>query len=286
MLLLMNYKRKKYPVLAVFGFIAYFALSHVSLAGLPDNNPVPGGVAVVTLPGLAAEKPVVRFGDKEIYVTLKNVHWVAVVGLPLGIPPGKYILTIDTEFGDFSKKSFHIEPLPPSKTQRTVTLPENLNSLDFSPENSKSYNDIVDNEAGLDSPLEPQFSFDQIVSAGSYLPYGFLLKQQNPVSVIDHPSITYITREDEIVSAPAAAIVEQIYLSETSGLTVVLNHGDGLKSIISYLHDTILKPGESINTGDIVGAAKTLEGLSLGRVDWHLMLNGYHIDPLQFSPST
>jgi hypothetical protein len=282
----MKYRRQGYPVLGVFWLIAYFALSDVSLAGLPDNNPVPGGVAVVTLPGLSDEKPDVRFGDKQVYVTLKNLHWVAVVGLPLDILPGKYILMIDTDFGDFSKKRFRIEPLPPSKTLRTVMLPENLNSLEFSPDNSATYVDIVKNETELDSPLEPDFIFDQIVSAGSYLPYGFLFKQQNPVDVIKHPSITYITREDEIVSAPAAAVVEQIYLSETSGLTVVLNHGDGLKSIISYLHDTILKPGESINSGDIVGAAKTVEGLSSGRVDWHLMLNGFYIDPLQFSPST
>jgi hypothetical protein len=245
MLLLMNYKRQRPAIFAVFGFIAFFVLVDVSVAGLPENNPVPGGVAVVTLPGIAGEKPIVRFGDKQIYVTLKNVHWVAVVGLPLDILPGKYILTIDTKSGDFSKKRFRIEPLPPSKTKRTVMVPEALNSLDLNPENSKTYIDIVNSETELDSPIEPNFTFDQIVSAGSYLPYGFLLKKQNPVRVINHPSITY-----------------------------------------SYLHDTILKPGESINTGDIVGAAKTVEGMSSGRVDWQLILNGYHIDPLQFSPST
>ena len=282
----MKRKFRKIAVLTAFGVLVFSFLCTSGIAGLPQNNPIPGGVAVVSLPGVAGEKPAVRFGDKEIYVVLKNVHWVAVVGLPLDILPGKYILTIDTESGDFSKKSFRIEPLPPSKVQRTITLPENLNSLEFSPEKFRHDINIITSESESDTPLEPKFSFEQIVSAGSYLPYGFLLKQQNPVSVITHPSITYITREDEIVSAPAAAIVEQIYLSESSGLTVVLNHGSGLKSVISYLHDTILKPGEAIDTGDIVGATKTLDGLSIGRVDWHLMLNGYHIDPLQFSPSS
>jgi len=239
----------------------------------------------VNLPGPSDEKPFVRFGDKEVYVTLKKARWVAIVGLPLNILPGKYILTIDTETRDFSKKSFRIEPLPPSQVQRTANLPEYLFSLDFSPEHSRSNNGIINSTTELDDPLEPEFVFNQIVGAGSFLPYGFLLKHQKSTTVIDHPWITYITGEDEIVRAPAAAIVERIYLSESSGLTVVLNHGSGMISIISYLHDTILKPGETLNTGDIVGATQTIHKLSVGRVDWQLVLNGHFIDPLQFSPS-
>ncbi len=278
------FRKYSNPFLAVTGLIIYFLLCPSALAGLPKNNPIPGGVAVVTLPAIAGGRPVVRFGDKKVYAELENARWTAVIGLPQDILPGKYILTMDTELGSFSKKSFRIEPVPPSQTQRTVNLPEKLYALQFDAMISNSHKSIRNSDQDFDDPLEPNFVFHQIVGAGSYLPYGWLVKQQKLVRIINHPWITYITQADEIVRSPATAIVEQIYLSDSSGLSVILNHGKGMKSIISHLNDTILKPGEPVKTGEIVGAAKTIEDLAIGRVDWQLILNGNLIDPLQFSP--
>lgn len=240
---------------------------------------------MVALSELSQGKPSVRFGNKKIAVISENSRWIAVVGLPQGILPGKYILTLDSSSDNQSKKYFRVDPLPATQSKQAVTIPEYLNSLEFAPLNVKTQRMIFDSSQDLEITIDTQFIFQQIINSGSYLPYGYLLNRQNPVTVIDHPWITYITNPDELVRAPSPAIVEQIYLSEFSGLNVVLNHGAGLISIISYLNDTILKPGDSINSGDIIGTTKTIDDLSISRVDWRLMLNGYFVDPLQFSPS-
>jgi len=258
-------------------------------AASPTNNPVPGGIVVVPLSGDAGEKPEVRFGDKNIYVTTRNSDWVAVVGLPHDMLPGKYILTFRTTSEKNLKKSFRIEPLPASLSQRTVNLPENLKSLEFLPMDSMTYNRLTEINPGFDAPVEPDFNFYQMVNSGSYIPYGWLINKFGPTNIIGHSWITFITSVDEIVNAPATGLVEKIFLSENSGLTVVLNHGEGMKSIVSYLNDTILKPGEAIESGDVIGTTKTIldsDGSEIGRVDWQLMLNGYFIDPLQFTPAS
>jgi len=280
-----NFQRRPRLDFFVFGLIVYFLFLQLSIAGLPKNNPVPGGVAVVSLSELSQEKPSVRFGNKKIAVIPENSRWIAVVGLPQEILPGKYILTLDSSSDNQSKKYFRVDPLPASQSQQAVTIPDYLSSLEFAPLNVITQQSIFDSSQNPDISIEAQFIFQQIVNSGSYLPYGYLLRQQSPVTVIEHPWITYITNSDELVRAPSPAIVEQIYLAEFSGLNVVLNHGTGLMSIVSYLNDTILKPGDSIKSGDIIGTTKTISDLSIGRVDWRLMLNGNFVDPLQFSPS-
>ncbi len=275
--------------LAAVGLAGYLATGPGGHAALPDNNPVPGGVVVAPLYDRTQQKPEVMFGDKDVLVTADDTNWIAVIGLSQDMLPGKYILTFKSASDLPSKKSFRIKPLPASQSRRTMNLPVRLSVLEFTPMDTRIYSQLIDNDLDDHIQIEPEFDFRQMVNAGSYIPYGWLINQQGRADVIKHPRITYITRMDEIVNSPAVGVVEKIFLSDTAGLTVVLNHGKGMKSIIGYLNDTILKLGEMVESGEVIGTTKTVAdgaGAPIGRVDWQLMLNGYLIDPLQFSPAS
>ncbi len=58
------------------------ACSVPGLAAPPQNNPVPGGVLVMEIEEKSEDKPIVRFGDKPVYLTRGETHWTAIVGLP------------------------------------------------------------------------------------------------------------------------------------------------------------------------------------------------------------
>lgn len=88
-----------------------------------------------------------------------------------------------------------------------------------------------------------------------------------------------------MVYSLSTGFVKQIFLSENSGMNIILHHGNGMMSIISNLNSTRLKPGETIATGDVIGTVNNIEALSVGRVDWLVALNGYGINPLQFTAS-
>ena len=267
-------------------FAVSLLLNHAGYSDLPDHNSVPGGVAVVPLGINGDPKPTVLFGQKPVLVVAGSEQWNAIVGLSQDIIPGKYIITISNTEELQEKREFRVDPLPSSSEQRTITLPEKLRGLDISALSTEDRDNLSDGIAGNIVEGEPDFLFRQIVGEGSYIPYGRVLRAQDSEALIDHPWITYITTVEEIIRSPAAAIVDRIFLSENSGISVVLVHSSGMKSIINHIDETILKPGETINVGDVIGTVRTMEGLSVGRVDWFLLLNGSLIDPLQFTTST
>src|SRR5260221_7515078 len=61
---------------------------------LPLAAPVPGGVAVICVGRAPAPAPQVAFEGRRVLVERVGDTWQAVVGLPLGLKPGKYALSV------------------------------------------------------------------------------------------------------------------------------------------------------------------------------------------------
>ncbi len=277
---------KLFKLILLTGLVYLFGIQS-ALAELPKNNAIPGGIAVVPLGSDFTDAPVVTFGNQTVAVSLHNSIWMAIVGIPGNIVPGKFILKINSADSPETLARFTVKPVSPEQnSQRTITLPGELDDVEFST--------IANNDEMLlsnlgDEPeamLEPVFNFHQVVDNGNYIPYGQLIKRNNPVGQIEHRAVTYLTKVDTLIRCPAKSVVERIFLTNNSGITVVLNHGKGLRSIVSNLSETSLKLGDILNPGDKLGTTKSVESLSMGRMDWQLILNGAFIDPLQFSPAS
>ena len=262
-----------------------FGIASASQASLPRHNPVPGGVAVVHLPIEASVQPTVHFGNKSVMVVKNRHQWIAVVGLSNEIIPGTYLLTLSSEDERKTNQLFHVDPFPASRSQRVITLPEELDYLEFE-------NSFLDPHLETDlqtsqhiDTLTPDFELAQIIGRGNYIPYGLILKNNDKTKFVDHPSVTYLTDPDTIVFSPDNVIVEQILDTGPVGLSVMLNHGKGMRSILTPLQDTIVKTGQKLATGSIIGTAGITGNPAVGRVDWQLILNGNPIDPLPFLSS-
>ncbi len=260
--------------------------SATSQANLPAHNAVPGGVAVVPLSDISEQWPNVLFGQKKVLVCTVDGTWFAIVGLPQDILPGKYLVTVNWTEESQYRRSFRVHPLPAVKEQRTIVLPDHLQNIAVKP---ITIEELI---AGSDEPysdqpgMEIDFNFQQLVASGSYIPYGRILRDNHSDELIDHPWVTYVTKPEEIIRSPGRGMVQRIYLSDSAGISVVIDHGNGLKSVLNHIRETILKPGESIETGDPVGITTPLEDTEFGRADWFLILNETLIDPLQFTTSS
>ena len=263
------------------------------LAAFPNDNPVPGGIALVPLKTVMAPKPEVQFGNQSIMVLQNNGRWTAVVGLKRDILPGEYLLTATSEDGSVHSYLFRVNPAPADTPNRIIDLPPKLSDLEFDPDLPSSFikkmtsNDteqIESDQSQFASPeqvkhLVPDFEFGQIIKKGRYIPYGLVLtKKEDQNTLIDHSWLTYLTDNEAIILSPGAGLLESVSKTQSNGFLVIVNHGMGMRSAVYNLARIAVKPGQRVKKN-------TPLGLSAGRADWQLFLNNSSINPLQFSSS-
>ena len=90
------------------------------------------------------------------------------------------------------------------------------------------------------------------------------------------------------VTAIAAGTVEKIYTDDLYGVTMVIDHGAGIKSIYSNLAETpTVYEGSSVSVGEVIGAVGNTAICETGEVT-HLHLNmtldGQSVDPCEYLP--
>src|SRR5687767_3246890 len=78
-------------------WLSMIASAHAAVA-LPKESRVPGGIALVPVPGTDLP-PTVIFNTHRVAVVRKDNQWIAVVGIPLAEKPGELKLKVSTPDG-------------------------------------------------------------------------------------------------------------------------------------------------------------------------------------------
>ncbi len=225
--------------------------------------------------------PIVKFGGRRIMLkpAAQPGQWYAIVGLPLNIAPGEYLLSATSAERNFAV-TFAVRSQAVG-ARNLMRLPNSLAKLSFAsaaPKHRLRLNAELWRRA-----TAPDFVFTPMVESARTLPHGLLINDRLPGRYVEHAGVTYFSAAHAVAYAPAAGVVHDIKRDRTLGTVVYINHGQGLASIISRLGETALKIGQHIARGQSVGVVKSVFGRRNGRVDWELLLNGNLVDPLQFN---
>lgn len=247
------------------------------------HRPVPGGVAVVALMSRteSLESPVVYLGDDRVLTLADDQFWWAVVGVPLTTEPGSIALTVQTpkitktvpiQIEPFTYKSQHIT----LKDQTMVSPP---------PQTLKRIKDELAEQIAAYGTFSDQapsnLIFDRPVPGRLSSPFGlqrfFNGQPRNPHSGLDFAAPTGTP-----VKAPANGRVLLIGDYYFNGLTIFIDHGQGVISMFCHLSQINLLPGDLVKRGDIVGAVGST-GRSTGpHLHWNVSLNNARVDPALF----
>lgn len=96
-----------------------------------------------------------------------------------------------------------------------------------------------------------------------------------------HYGVDIARPEGTPVAAPADAIVTLAHPDMFySGVTLIMDHGQGFSSTFLHLQKTLVKPGQRVKRGEVVGLLGATGRATGPHLDWRMNLRGKRVDPV------
>jgi len=249
----------------------------VLLAALPFKaSPVPGGVAVVPVPG-----PRAAYHGERVLVRKGARGWEAVVGIPLSARPGPDSLDAGGAAVPFTIRAKHYP-------EQHVTL-KNKRQVNPSPEDEAR----IAQEGALTKPawvawpegFEPTLKFLHPTPGALTASFG-MRRVFNGEPRSPHSGLDIKAGAGQVVRAPAAGVVVLTGDFFFSGNAVFLAHGEGVVSLFAHLSKVLVKDGQVLKAGEPLGRVGMTGRATGPHLHWSLSLNNARVDPRIFLQGT
>ncbi len=218
-----------------------------------NNTAIPGGIAVVDF-YTKHKHPTAFYSNVPVYVQhQKDTHWQALIGIPLLAKIGDKQLIVKGV--SEQKIAFNIKPHH-YKEQRITLTGKNKKYLN---PNLKQRDRII-RERPILTAARSTFSAQALSHSNFIRPVSgittstFGLKRfYNNQARRPHTGLDYAGK----IGTPIQAVARgKIIVSDKfffNGNTVFIDHGQGLISLYLHMNERLVKPGQIINQGDIIG---------------------------------
>ena len=265
------------------------------------HQPVPGGVAIVALPGTNRTPPKVTFLQKPVLVVAgQEQRWVAVVGLPLDLPIQTQVLIVTEQQINSESKSEIKDKRYREKQPTTSEIKFEVNDKKYREQritvsNSRHVNPLADDMTRITRELElqnaayRQFSpntpsnilLDPPVKGPLSSPFG-LKRFFNGEPRAPHSGLDFAVPTGTPVVAPAVGKVILTGDYFFNGNTVFLDHGQGLITMYCHLSVIDVKVGDSLARGQVLGKVGATGRVTGAHLHWNVSLNDARVDPAIF----
>ena len=253
---------------------------------LPQENRIPGGVAIIPLSGLPAEiKPTAWYKSNRVMVLSSKstqyadqASWIAVAGIPLKAKPD------NKQHLRASATSFYFTIKDKAYKSQYLTV-KNKRHVNPDPEDVKRWrSEKAKMTAAFNSWSEPTLTslrFQQPAQGPYSSPFGlkrFFNKQpRNP-----HSGLDIAAPIGAPIIAPAAGQVVDTGNYFFNGNTVIIDHGHGLTTMYCHMDRIDVKIGDKLNTGDPLGTIGKTGRVTGPHLHWSVSLNNTRVDPILF----
>ena len=104
-----------------------------------------------------------------------------------------------------------------------------------------------------------------------------------------HDGVDILAQQGEVVCAAADGEVESIEQDDLYGTTVVISHGNGIKTVYSNLADTpTVAVGDKVKSGAVIGSVGKTAICEIGQgshIHFAMSKDGQSIDPMNYLPA-
>ena len=251
-------------------------------ANLPPAAPVPGGVAIVCVGRAPAPAPEVTFEGQRVLVARVGDAWQAVVGLPLALKPGAHELAVLES--DKPERTVPFRVGSREYDKQYVTL-ANRRQVDPEPEDLRriareqerlshafsTYSDFEPDGLTFDLPAEGRVS-------GVFGSRRFFNKEPRQ----PHSGLDIAAPEGTPIAAPAAGTVIETGDFFFNGLSVLLDHGQGVITMYNHLSRVDVVKGARVARGERIGLVGKTGRVTGPHLHWTVSLNNARVDPTLF----
>ena len=265
--------------------VALLLFANTSRALSLDSTPVPGGIAVITLPA-DADPATARYRDRKVLVTRIDENVIAVIGLPLASKPGRHYLQIKNRQGQSSMLGFQVEDKAYEEQHITIkdkrkVNPEKRDMVRINRE-TKQIKTALRHWSAQDSVV---VDFQKPVAGPTSSPFG-LRRFFNEQARKPHSGLDIAAPEGTAIRAPAPGTVLDTGDFFFNGNTVLIDHGQGLVTMYCHMSSIDVAPGQAVITGEVLGEVGMTGRVTGPHLHWGVSLNDVRIDPLLFLTET
>lgn len=260
--------------------IAFTLSSPLAPAALPEQHPVPGGIAVIDLGNSEQPAPRAFLGKQRLAVVAEGGRWHVLVGIPLDTPPGTQAIRIETESGA-AQREFTVAPWTYGEQRLRL---RNRRQVEPTPEDLRR----IEREQAHTAAIKATFSTAAPDSGFARPSLGRLSSRFglrrffNGQERLPHSGLDFAAPAGSPVLAPAAGSVVDSGNYFFNGNTIFLDHGQGLISAYMHLSRIDVVVGQRVERGQRLGAVGASGRATGPHLHWTVILNATPVDPLLF----
>lgn len=248
-------------------------LIHLNAQALPQNSPVPGGIAVIPLVK-SDTAPKVSFNKEKVLVTRNNVQepWQAWVGIPLKQAVGEANIKVNGK-----NKSITIKPFDYPE-QRLTVKNKHVNPSDEQLKRIRTEFQLMNTVYKSHTPANNFTGMVWPIHGPQSSAFGlrrfFNDQERNP-----HSGIDIAAPVGAQIVAPAAGKVVLTGHFYFNGKSVFIDHGQGLISMLCHMSQIDVKEGDQVNANDPIGLVGATGRVTGPHLHWTVSLNNARVEP-------
>ncbi len=248
-----------------------------SHADLPQDSRRAGGIAVIEV---EPKTTTASFGELPVALVFEGNKKYAIVGLPVTITTGTHILNTDLDHVDFTVADYTYPEQRLTITDQSKVSPD--------PEQLARYH----REAVEQATVYKNFSPLQVTNFPKFIwpahgiissPFGFK-RFFNDEPRAPHAGLDIAAGFGTVARAPANGVVVQTGDYFFNGQTVMIDHGQGIVTMLCHLSRIDVKIGQSVAQGEAIGLVGKTGRATGPHLHFGVSLNNARVDPLLVLP--